>query len=426
MIAIVFVIVPVVMKPKKIMLKNKVFYYYKLPYVKSLILDKDLSYLIDYPQSLFSICSMLFIRYFNHDLYKSVTHFLSKKCCKKKILTTWIHLTNKCTLCCSYCYLDHNNTSMTRETIDKVVKSLQKEIKENSSIRELKIKISGGESLMSLDKLKYLVYRLGKEITTDVKLTFAILSNGTFTNKEIISFIKNNDIKLMVSLDGVDKYHNKHRKFVDGKGSFNSVKKSIIKYLDNDIIPDISAVITSENISGLPDLLRFINLYDLPISLNLVKTDDSNLQVRFVEFKKYWKCSLPELKILARRLGFMGNFVDQLILGYTREYACLAGKSYLVFNCDGRVYRCQHDYSKSVAKVDEGKLLEKIQRRLDNSWNSNNIDEISRCKDCDIKYFCSGGCPIVRADYGGSLSGSEYCKIYKFVFNEILTLLDEI
>ncbi len=416
------------MKYSKISLKKSNFYFKPKSYLKTVLIRKNLAFLVEKPKSLFSIVAMLFSCVFNNQLYNTINNFNKEVVIHKKHLMVWLHVTNDCNLACSYCYLSHTSTKMSKSIVDKIIKQINSVIKDEG-YEKVTIKLSGGEALLELDLIKYIIKEL-KTTAFGNLFEFVILSNGTIYNEKIAHFIKKNNVKLMISLDGIGKFQDRHRKYAKGAGTYSTVLKNIDKFLFKGIKPYISSVLTSENIKGLKGLLDFCNKKELAFSLNLVKSNNKDILVSYAQFKKEWENASEVIREIAKKSSLLGNIIDSLVIGFTREYSCLAGRDYLVFNSWGEILRCQREISSSQGMAnlhcDDGyKIMETIRSERENSWNSVNVDNLNKCQYCPIKYFCAGSCPIFRRFLEDSNTPCDYCQIYNFVFSSILSLIDD-
>lgn len=76
------------------------------------------------------------------------------------------------------------------------------------------------------------------------KLIIGLATNGLLLNKENLSFLNKHKIALSISIDGNKKAHNKNKKFLNKKGSFNSLLKKIKLAFSILELEKISALIT--------------------------------------------------------------------------------------------------------------------------------------------------------------------------------------
>ena len=169
-------------------------------------------------------------------------------------LTAWLHLTDKCNLRCTYCYLPHESINMT-EAIGKAAidATFRSAIIHNN--KAVKLKYAGGEPLLRMDLIETLhKYALQQAQEKKIELEGVILSNGTLLSKDKIERIRQLNLRVMVSLDGIGAVHDIQRSFKEGTGSFQQTMNGIELLLEEGIYPDISVTVTEQNVSNLAEL----------------------------------------------------------------------------------------------------------------------------------------------------------------------------
>jgi uncharacterized protein len=186
-------------------------------------------------------------------------------------LTVSLHLADACNLSCDYCYLPKTKLRMSLETgfqiIDKVMDSAA-----CNHYKKIKIKYTGGEPLSDFSLISQLHrYAENAGFQNQIEISGSVLSNGTLLTLEIVEQIKALNLRLMISLDGIQQYHDCHRHFPDGSASFPPVSHAIEMALSRNLIPDISATVSTRNIAGLPELLHWILERELPFSINFYR-----------------------------------------------------------------------------------------------------------------------------------------------------------
>lgn len=134
-------------------------------------------------------------------------------------------LTEQCNLRCTYCCYSgsyankrvHNSAAMTAEAIDEIFTFIDS----FTSRRPVKIFLYGGEPLLRYDLVKYAIEK-GQESLGD-NVSFTISTNGTTLSEERIDWLVSNDIKLALSIDGTEQFHNCYRVDAQGNGSYGKV-----------------------------------------------------------------------------------------------------------------------------------------------------------------------------------------------------------
>ena len=129
-----------------------------------------------------------------------------------------LNVCNGCNLHCSYCFEKNKTLSfMNTDTAEKILD------KAYNPDKGLIVNLFGGEPLMNLDVVKYVILWASDKDNVHVGIT----TNGTFITREIAELIKVNNVHLLLSIDGNPETHNKNR-----SNSFYRVKNGI-KMLQN-------------------------------------------------------------------------------------------------------------------------------------------------------------------------------------------------
>jgi uncharacterized protein len=162
-----------------------------------------------------------------------------KKTLEGKIDTATFFVSDLCNLNCKYC--PYSSTSQIfNEKRRLMTKNMAKQgvifLKKHSKLsKNLTISFSGGEPLINLKTIKYIV-NLTKSYLKDKKISFNITTNATLLNKQSVLFFIKNYIKLIISLDGPQQINDRNRFTKSGNGTFKIIdeKISLIRHLSED------------------------------------------------------------------------------------------------------------------------------------------------------------------------------------------------
>jgi len=181
-------------------------------------------------------------------------------------LNFWVHLTDNCNLTCDYCYISTLETqkSMSTDTIQEFSNKLSQTISKYPNIKTITLKLAGGEPLSKFnlwnDEIQSLINKLKK---LEIKINIRIVTNLTILNDDIIEFCKINNITFAVSLDGINEYHDKYRKFKNQKGSYTIIENNLLKLKNSKVLFAILVTISNDNLDGI---LKLVNIYLIIIS----------------------------------------------------------------------------------------------------------------------------------------------------------------
>ncbi|MBN8580355.1 MAG: radical SAM protein [Anaerolineae bacterium] len=344
-----------------------------------------------------------------------------------QVLSAWLHLTDRCNLRCSYCYLPHVREDMSSETgrasIDAVFRSAQL-----NGFKQIKLKYAGGESLLRFPLILELhshAEKLAHE--HGISLEEVVLSNGTLLTEEMAKTLKTLSIRLMVSMDGMGHYHDSQRPYAGGRGSFKDVSDAVDLALSVGLIPNISVTVSGRTAEGLPDIMEWILERELPFSLNFYRENDlstsqQDLQLDEQKIINGMKAAFKVIENNLPRRGFLGGIIDRANLSAPHTHTCGVGENYLVFDQNGQVAKCQMHIRKPLTNIHAADPLALI--RADQIGIQNlPVIEKEGCKDCEWKHWCTGGCPLATHRATGRYDvKSPNCNIYKALYPEALRL----
>lgn len=342
-------------------------------------------------------------------------------------LSAWLHLTDRCNLRCAYCYLPHKSEDMTLKTGRATIEATFREARDNS-YEQVKLKYSGGESLLQFSLIvglhKY-AQKLAKKHS--LKLDGVVLSNGTLLTEKIIAKMQGLDLRLMISLDGVGDWHDVQRPYASGRGSFADVAESVDLALAHGLIPDTSITVSGRNAEGLSEIIDWVLARDLPFSLNFYRQNDLSIPHEDLKLEedKIIAGMLSAFEVIEHNLpsrSLLASLTDRANLSAPHLRTCSVGDSYLVFNQHGQVSKCQMKMDSPIADINTENLLQVV--RDDKSGIQNiSVEDKEECRDCDWKYFCTGGCSLESYRATGRYDvKSPNCNIYKAILPEVLRL----
>jgi len=351
----------------------------------------------------------------------------------------------QCNLKCIYCFqkdLTFNPYKfMSKEILDDSIKAAN-EISKKKSGKINSIELFGGEPLLLKNKM--LTKKIFK-FAEDNNATVTIVTNGVLVKHflNILLPIKNKIDMLQITIDGPAEIHNKRRKFLSGKGSFNKISESIDLLLKNNINTNVRVNIDSTNIGYIPDLYKYVNRKgwlehpNFKIKPALV-TDHSTLN--------YNNIIIPEEKLLKKLISIYNKYPElEDVFGY---YAfkplrhildIVAGApnvSPKFFNCesnilemnifcpDGYIYAC----GESIGNPDYaiGRFTPELQFYPDKIklWTERTILNIKKCKSCKFAPLCGGGC-VYSSILIYKNNTKPICERYQEVLDTFLTLRGE-
>ena len=342
-------------------------------------------------------------------------------------LVAWLQMTDACNLSCDYCYRPHSNQAMSFQRGQAIMDATVRSAIAHGYTR-LKLKYAGGEPLLCLPT----VLELHGYATTlarqhNLMLDGVVLSNGTLLTPAMVQQLKFARLRLMLSLDGLDEYHDAQRHFPGGIGTSQLVINAIHMAVAGGVSPDISITVSNRNAAGLVDLVKWVLRENLPFSLNLCR-DHANCAQKYDlqlgptiiiaamhQAYKVIENHLPQRSLLT-------SIADHANLAAPHLYPCSAGRDYLVFDTQGKVAKCQMDITNTMTDYLDPDPLAAI-RSDHTGWTNLAVTEKPVCRTCRWRFVCGGGCPL-QAYYatGAAENPSPNCAIYQALFPQVIQL----
>jgi uncharacterized protein len=323
-------------------------------------------------------------------------------------------LTDQCNLRCSYCFeKDKNPHNMSDETAMAAVDFL---MEESGPIKRLTILFFGGEPLLRFDLLqKVHAYAMEESAKRGKSINWDMTTNGTLITEEKARWLAKAGVRYLLSLDGGREDHDRYRKFASGRGSFDTVAKNlpIMKRYQ----PWMGAKVSVTPESG-PNLARSlaelhrmgINQFILGYAHGLPWTVDD--LVRY-EAAMYEVCELYLEKKYNKEYFRMTLFEE----GEPGEveahgsFGCGAGRGRVCVDSYGDLYGCSklatitgmHNGVLPFGNVFQG--FTRIDNRI--QFMHTDVGPRDKCRTCEFKEVCGGGCPAVNYKATGSIHDAD-------------------
>lgn len=319
---------------------------------------------------------------------------------KEKTINLWLHTTDECTLRCTYCYIPTLGSPrrMEAHTYEAIAEKIVQTVR-NNDLDRVALRFSGGEPMVSfgswLPFCKHLRDRLSD---LHCQLSLGVITNLTIMNRTIVEKLKEERISISCSIDGLGRYQDAARRFPDGSGSFETVRRNLDLLLNEEVSPFILIVVSNDNMDGLLDLTR--ELVELDVRFRYSVAQDNE-----VDFHKLRNILTSCYEYLERKTKDGYPFsrrhrLCNLKLNGASYRACGAGYGGASIYLDGEVFFCHKLFGSSseLGRIDsENDLYQMIQQPY--ALNK-------KCGSCIFKFKCSGGCPLTS-------EFEDFCTLYK-------------
>lgn len=271
---------------------------------------------------------------------------------------------------------------------------------------KLNIILHGGEPL--LVKPSSLDYFVGGIYQFNSATNFKIQTNGTLINKEVIDFLKGNNISVGISLDGCNEFQNSCRIFPNGESSFKTVMNKLSLLTASDIKFGLVMSISRLHIGKEREIYDFLSKHKFRCSIRPIfasyNNDNSNVMspLEYADFFNrlydiWFDDEMAQVK--THQINEFAKETKKVINNDYRDNLCESSlncfENFICLDIDGNLYSCNRLYGLNdfyygnIANISIDQLLfqahEKLQKRRDylNDYYKNN----------DCINFDNGGCP---------------------------------
>ena len=297
-----------------------------------------------------------------------------------------MYLTNECNMRCPHCYmfagLKKDRELSTKEIFD-IISSFRKRGGNN-------IVFSGGEIALRTDLYKILKY------SYDLGISNEILTNGTLWSADLVQKVAPLITRVQISIDGYDEDTNSR---IRGKGNFSKALNAVSLFYKTNIDTEVSVTPyldkdLSEDYQCYIDFARILNQkYHRPNFL--VKFTFDILNGRTIHVSEKQKNDYQAI-VTHIYNELYGDFIDKPFLEFHKrggiENNCDYGN--IAISADGNVCLCPIiPEMKPVGNI----RINNFDELLDIAQKArvlSDINNLSPCKDCELKYICGGECRI--------------------------------
>lgn len=336
-------------------------------------------------------------------------------------------LTNDCNLACSYCFESNKGKDyMPKEMALDILKATYNQVDPMAGIFTLNM--FGGEPLMNWDTFKAICDYV---LENNLKIRITATTNLTLLTDEMIDYIDELSIPVLVSVDGIKEVHDKHR-----CNSFDKVIENMKKLIDRDlgyliearmtVAPD-TAKYMYESVKMLVDL-GINNIANVPASD--LDWDAQSIQDYKDNYEKILDMYIDILNDETNKRNISLYKVDQalnLALEPIKEDTsmCNIGNPrWVIVDWKGDIWPCPDYPTTDNVDLIAGKI-----GNFYTGVDETKVDpkpmvatyELERCKGCEAISICKSGCPYENYTKNGKFNEPTigYCTLQK-AFVEII------
>lgn len=368
------------------------------------------------------------IIYFGGLIAKSITQNQSGR--DGRQIAAWIQITNDCNFRCDYCFLRRTPVNMPYKTILKTIDQVYESAQKNQ-VKDVLIELTGGEPLLRFKEIQKITDYLDKKDNEPGLVSKRrLFTNGSLITKGIAQFLKNNNFRLGVSLDGIGPWHDRQSKNLAGRATFQSVIRGINILQEAGVDFFILTAVTKSNLPGLPELVEYLLKNKIRFNCNLVRKNpliDDKIIPTTEDLIKW----IPETyKVIEKNLPryFIANTLTSNVpdLGY-EAHKCGIGKGVLAIDEVGNYFTCAllfYDKSQAIGNVYQNKDFYSLAISPEVQKVNLPVKEKKECVTCQYKYLCGEDfCPLsIYFTYNSFEQSAPYCSAFKILIPQALRL----
>jgi uncharacterized protein len=142
---------------------------------------------------------------------------------------------SRCDLSCDHCYVyeaaDQSWRSRPKVVSDEVVAQAGRRIAEHAvthGLPEVQVVLHGGEPLLAgYDRLRGIITALHRALDGTCRLDLRIHTNGVRLSAQLCELFAEHRVKVGISIDGDRAANDRHRRYADGRSSYDQVIRAI-------------------------------------------------------------------------------------------------------------------------------------------------------------------------------------------------------
>lgn len=326
-----------------------------------------------------------------------------------------LNIAHDCNLVCSYCFASQGDFGGGRSVMSpEIGRQAVDFLILNSGERELlELDFFGGEPLMGWETVRSVVaYALEQGPRQGKRFKFSLTTNGVLLTDEVIAFLLEHQVSVVLSLDGRKDINDRMRPFEGGASSYDRIVPRFLTLARATDDYVIRGTYTRHNLDFSRDVEHFLDLGFRHISVEPVvcsETQAYGLRKEDVPRIRQEYERLADVWLEHRRNGDPFDYfhfnvnIDGGPCIYKRVAACGAGFEYLAVTPQGELYPCHQFVGQDDTRM--GTVHDGLtEGALTESFRSCHVFSKSECNVCWAKYYCSGGCHANNQEFNGTIS----------------------
>jgi len=317
-----------------------------------------------------------------------------------------LNVAHECNFACSYCFAHggdyHGEATLMSPDVARA--GIDFLVRESGKHRNVEVDFFGGEPLMNwavvVDTMEY-----AKKTYLEKAWRFTLTTNGSLLREDMFRVLEENNVSVVLSLDGGRATNDANRVFKSARGTFDTIIERIRGFAATRdeggyFVRGTYARNTMKFAQSVRDLhaygFKYISMEPVVLSadsaLALQESDLPEIRAQYEELIAYF---LDELQSGAAFDFF--HFKLDLEAGpclSKRIYGCGAGVEYMAVAPDGDIFPC-HQFD-GISEYRMGNVLASpvLQRpeMTAEFAHANFLFAKDDCRACWARFYCSGGC----------------------------------
>lgn len=310
-----------------------------------------------------------------------------------------LHITNRCTLSCSYCCFSSGRLHLPELTLDIILGVLN----EAKAMGCEHLHITGGEPLLRKDIFKIIRY------ASDLGLSVRLQTNGSMLSVDLLEKLSYAGLKsLMISLDS---WNQETHDLLRGTDSHKKAVQAIKSAVAFPFNIRVNSVITKINYNEIYETIKYVKnmgiksysaFYFSPLGCG------RQLKEHWIPPEEYYNyfsklnekihntVELNQMNIVIEK-GYAG-WEEAKEINISSFTGCGGGcmntysnRDYLILRCDGNVYPCIMAIDRNPLGNIHEKPLKEI-RAQSAEWESLKLVGDEECSKCEHNSVCGEGC----------------------------------
>lgn len=393
------------------------------------------------------------------DVERYIADHVDEMACMKQCLLIGTQLlilvlTDACNQRCVYCQAGEEHTKLT--SIEVCKKAIDMAVQ--SPVMRMTIEFQGGEPTLNTKALYFSIPYAKKVFAEKGKdVDFAIVTNLTECDPELIRWLIAEDVHISTSLDGPQRLHEINRPLASKRSSYEAWQRGVSVYRSlceaQGKLLRVGAIQTTtrESLKYADEIVsEYINngidhLYIRPLTpLGRAKEKWDFIGYTANEYIQFYKkvvdnllnrCRNGEMVYEATASIYLARILNNSSVGHTEfRSPCGAATSQMAVNYDGKVYTC--DEGRMVANMGDdifclGSVDNTYQELIKSPaahavCTASCVESLPFCTDCVYSPYCAA-CPVVNYGIEGDLvshdEDSYRCQIARGIMDYLFGVI---